>query len=289
VKIGIFSRTGFHHTSFINRLQEEFETLFVVREAYPEKSRFEHMVAFCRKLLRRNSGKLFLEQFSLRYSAGFRDYPGLGTYLSSPFDVVLYKTLTKYLDVSCGEINSIELRNYLQRFKPDIIAVLGSSIIGQEMISMPRTAMINIHSGLSPYYRGTWSFGWPVVNMEPEFIGVTIHHVNAGIDTGDIIYQTKPLLEPEDDLNTIFLKVIREGIELMVKAIGEISTNGSVLSHRQPPETGRFYKTKDLDEDSARICLRNLENGIIGEYLSNREERDKAVRLFGYIPPVVYR
>ena len=167
--------------------------------------------------------------------------------------------------------------------------MLGSSVLRQEMISLPSAAMINIHSGLSPYYRGTWSYGWPLVNREPEYIGVTVHHVNTGIDTGDIIYQTKPLLAESDDLNSIFLKVIAEGIELMVKAIDEISKRGSIVSYQQPRDTGRLYKMKDFDAAAARTCLKNLEDGIIGEYLSKQEERDRSVKLFGYMPPEIFR
>jgi methionyl-tRNA formyltransferase len=149
--------------------------------------------------------------------------------------------------------------------------------------------MINIHSGLSPYYRGTWSYGWPIVNREPEYTGVTVHHVSAGIDAGDIIYQTKPLLEKDDDLNAIFLKVIAEGIELMVKAIEEVSNKGSIVSYQQPPNTGRLYQVKDFNADAARSCLKNLDEGVIREYLSKREERDSGVKLFGHLPPAIFR
>jgi hypothetical protein len=287
MRIGIFTRTGFHHTSFINRLQKEFETLFVVREAYPAKNNGDSAAGCSRNLFKSNPDKHFLEQFSFKYSAGFRYHPLLGRYLSSPFNAVAGKPGIKYLDIGCGEINSPELREYLKAFKPEIIAVLGSSLIRQEMISLPSVAMTNIHSGLSPYYRGTWSYGWPLVNMEPEYIGVTVHHVNSGIDTGDIIYQTRPSLEPDDDLNAVFLKVIREGFELIVKAIREICEKGSVPSHKQPGKTGRFYQTKDLDSEAAHACLRNLKNGIIGEYIAKRKERDSTVELYGYIPPVL--
>jgi hypothetical protein len=287
VKIGIFTRTGFHHTSFINRLQGEFETLFVLREAYPQQHQSDKISDSSPET--NNPDRLFLEQFTSRYSAGFLQHPILGTYLKSRFDLVSEKTGTKYLNIACGEINSPVLREYLQTFNPDIIAVLGSSIIKQEMISLPSAGMLNIHSGLSPYYRGTWSYGWPIVNGEPEYIGVTVHYVNAGIDTGDIIYQTKPLLEKTDDLNSIFLKVVAEGIELTVKAVGEISSTGTIRSEKQPHNAGRLYQTKDFNAETARTCLKQLEKGIIRDYLSSREERDPAVKLFGYIPPRISR
>lgn len=294
MKTVIFTRTGFHHTSFINRLLERFEIACVVREAYPEQPKKNGVLPAFKGLFRENSVNLvrdahFLEKFAETCSAGYRYNPMLREYLRTHFDVAVVKPGTKYLNIRCGEINSPELREFLSSINPDIIAVLGNSVIRPEFISMPSVAMINIHSGLSPYYRGTWSYGWPIVNREPEYIGVTVHHVNKGIDTGDIIYQTKPLLERDDDLNSIFLKVIAEGIELMVKAIEVINDRGSVVSHKQFRDTGRLYQLKDFDAGAARAAIKNLEDGLIGEYLSGKEERDLQVKLFGYVPPVIFR
>ena len=294
VKTVIFTRTGFHHTSFINRLQERFEIACVVREAYPEQLKVNAMLSAFRNLFRKNAAGLmkdeeFLKKFSGTFSAGFRYHPMLKDYLRAHFDVMVEQKGTKYLNIRCGDINSPELIEFLKSIKPDIIAVLGSSVIRQEMITLPAAAMINLHSGLSPYYRGTWSYGWPVVNREPEYIGVTVHHVNAGIDTGDIIYQTRPLLETYDDLNSIFLKVVAEGIELMVKAIEEIGNKGGIVSHQQLRNAGRLYQMKDFDAAAARTCLNNLQDGLIGEYLAIREERDSKVKLSGYIPPLIFR
>jgi hypothetical protein len=293
VKTVILTRTGFHHTSFINRLQERFDIVCVVREAYPEQPK-NTLLSTLRDLFREKAVGLlrderFMKKFSETCSAGFRYHPMLRHYLKAHFDVVVEKPGTQYLNIGCGEINSPELTEYLKSFKPDIMAVLGSSVIKKEMISLPAAAIINIHSGLSPYYRGTWSYGWPIVNKVPEYIGVTLHHINAGIDTGDIIYQTKPLLEKDDDLNAIFLKVIAEGIELMVKAIDEISSRGGLGSHQQPRNTGRLYRMNEFNADTARACLKNLEDGLFGEYLSGREARDLQVKLFGYVPPVIFR
>lgn len=294
LKTVIFTRTGFHHTSFINRLQESFEIACVVRESYSEQPKENALLSAFRDLLRKStdgqmSDEQFLKKFCESYSAGFRYHLMLKDYLRAHFDVMVEQKGTQYLNIKCGDINSPELREFLKSIKPDIIAVLGSSVIKPEMISLPAAAMINIHSGLSPYYRGTWSHGWPLVNREPEYIGVTVHHVNAGIDTGDIIYQTRPLLEKNDDLNSIFLKVIAEGIELMVKAISELSNKGSLVSHHQPRDIGRLYQVKDFNAGVARTCLKNLEDGIISEYLSLREERDSKAKLSGYVPPMIFR
>ena len=96
-------------------------------------------------------------------------------------------------------------------------------------------------------------------------------------------------MEKGDDLNSIFLKVIAEGIELIVKAIEQISAKGHIASHRQPGNTGRLYQLKDFDADTGRSCLKNLEEGVIGQYLSMKEERDSRVKLSGYVPPEIFR
>lgn len=290
MKIVIFTRTGFHHTSFINRLQERFDIACVVREAYPAggkdrllKSLFGGL--FEQNGVRRIKDALYLKKFHERFSAGFRYHRILREYLRAPFDVVTERAGTKYLDIKYGEINNNEFGLFLKGLKPDIIAVLGSSIIKPHIISIPSTAMINLHSGLSPHYRGTWSYGWPIVNNEPEYIGVTVHHVNKGIDTGDIIRQTRPALEPPDDLNTIFLKVIAEGIELVVQVLEDLGKTGLLKSYRQPENAGRIYMTRDLNAAAARLCLWNLEEGLIGKYNSCKKEKDSRVTLCGYVPP----
>ncbi len=295
MKIVIFTRTGFHHTCFINRLQEVFEISCVVRESYPENlEKGNVFFSVIKNLVKKNGmssikDDLFMKRFLKMYSAGFIYHPSLEEYLRTSFKVVNERSGTKYLNTKYGDINSNDFALFLKDIKPDIIAVLGSSIIKPQIISIPSVAMLNLHSGLSPYYRGTWSYGWPVVNSEPEYIGVTVHHIDPRIDTGDIIYQTRPFLQERDDLNTIFLKVISEGIELIIKAIEGIMRNGNVVSYKQPRNTGRLYLTKDFTPGAARLCLLNLEDGIIGKYNSNKDEIDSRVQLFGYIPPVIFK
>jgi Formyl transferase len=293
VKIVIFTRTGFHHTSFINRLQERFEIACVVRESYPE-TRKRNVANVISGALFRGDGihgvrnELFLKKFSEKYSAGFRFHPSLRKYLRAPFDAVIEKPGTKYINVGCGEINSEGFASFLNSIRPDIIAVMGSSVIRPQIIAIPSVAIINLHSGLSPYYRGTWSYGWPIVNDDPGYVGATVHHVNAGIDTGDIIFQTRPVFDPSDDLNAIFLKVITEGIELVADAVQGIGGLYGVTAYKQPRIAGGLYRAKDLTSSAARRCLQNLEGGAIARYNANKREIDSHITLYGYVPPKIF-
>lgn len=289
MKIAVFTRTGFHHTCFINRLQERFQVACVVREAYPRIKKEHPFLSRIKDVLNRKSSgnpqeTAYMKRFYELYSAGFRHSPLLKDFLKAPFDVLSEKAGTQYVNVNCGDINSVEFEAFLKAMRPDIVAVLGSSVIKQEIISAPSVAMLNLHSGLSPYYRGTWSYGWPIVNDEPQYIGATVHHVHAGIDTGDIVFQTRPVFDDADDLNKIFLKVISEGIELMADAVENI-ISGQAVSFAQPLGVGRHYRTSDLDEATARKCLLNLENGALRRYYAEKERLDSGITLYGFKPP----
>jgi methionyl-tRNA formyltransferase len=294
MKIVIFTRTGFHHTSFINSLQDRFEIACVVRESYPAAPREGRLRALIKNALRLSGrleieDSLYLDEFHKKFSAGFRYHRMLKDFLKAPFDVVMERTGTRYLNVKCGEINSEDFSSFLKRLGPDIVAVLGSSVISPRVISIPAVGMVNLHSGLSPYYRGTWSYGWPIVNNEPQYIGATAHHVDMGVDTGDIIYQTRPVLDGSDDLNAIFLKVIAEGIELAADAVEALSGKGSAVSYKQPKEAGRLYRTKDFNADVARSCIARIEEGVIGRYNAGKRSADAQVPLLGYVPPRLFR
>ncbi len=231
----------------------------------------------------------YLRDFHIRFSAGFRYHRMLKDFLKAPFDLVIERPGTKYLNIKCGDINSADFASFLKGLGPDIVTVLGSSVISPEVIGIPAAATINLHSGLSPYYRGTWSYGWPIVNDEPECIGATVHYVDSGIDSGDIIYQTRPMLDVKDDLNTIFLKVVSEGIELVLDAVRDIAGKGVTASFKQPKETGKLYRLRDFNADAARRCITNLQGGIIGRYNAVKEANDARVPLLGYVAPRLFR
>ena len=67
----------------------------------------------------------------------------------------------------------------------------GCSIIQEPLLSVFDGRFVNVHLGLSPYYRGSGTNFWPLVNKEPEFVGATFMHIDSGIDTGEIIHQIR--------------------------------------------------------------------------------------------------
>jgi len=95
----------------------------------------------------------------------------------------------KILPILFGEINNLSL-SYLDNFlKSDIYVVFGSSYIKGSLIDLLISQKaINIHAGVSPYYRGTDCNFWALYDNNPHLVGTTIHMLSKGLDSGSILY-----------------------------------------------------------------------------------------------------
>src|SRR5690606_41352026 len=104
---------------------------------------------------------------------------------------------------------------------------------------------INIHTGITPEYRSADPIFWALYNGDTRNVGVTIHHVDAGIDTGAIIHQDTVPLYPDDTLATINVRCIRRGAELYLHALNEIEQGKATTVDRSNVK-GRAYYSIDL-------------------------------------------
>lgn len=83
--------------------------------------------------------------------------------------------------------NSVEAISHLLSASPDLVLVYGASILAGEWLTFPRLGAINMHYGILPYYRSSFSTQFALLHERPDRIGATIHYLDAGIDTGGII------------------------------------------------------------------------------------------------------
>src|SRR5687768_14909349 len=91
-------------------------------------------------------------------------------------------------------INTEEGRKLLQELSPDLIIVNGTRIISKKTLESVPSTFINIHTGITPLFRGVHGGYWAVATGKKDLFGTTIHYVDTGVDTGGIIEQvfTKP-------------------------------------------------------------------------------------------------
>ena len=101
-----------------------------------------------------------------------------------------------------GSVNSQTCRTALRQLKPAAIAVYGTRIIGRRTLDCTPAPFINYHAGINPKYRGQHPGYWARANRDPQHTGITIHLVDRGVDTGDVLAQKQVHLGAPDNIAT---------------------------------------------------------------------------------------
>ena len=117
-------------------------------------------------------------------------------------------------------VNSDHGRAALQSAAPAVVVVNGTRIIGKKTLECVDAKFINMHAGITPLYRGVHGGYWALAENKPELTGTTVHLVDTGIDTGDIIEQAFFKISPADNFVTYPHLHTRAGIELLIKNVG---------------------------------------------------------------------
>lgn len=181
----------------------------------------------------------------------------------------------KYIEKE--QINSIEIVNEIIYLNPDLIISYGCSIIKSSLLSKFKGRFINIHLGLSPYYRGSGTNFFPFVNNEPEYVGATFMYIDEGIDTGEIIHQIRSTIFLGDTIHHVGNRLIKEMAivcEKLIKNFNQLQTIDSLPFNFQ---NEKYYRKNDFTEDTVKKMYLNFQNNMIKEYLNNKLDRDSKV------------
>lgn len=110
-------------------------------------------------------------------------------------------------------IKKPEAVEQLKTYEADVFVVAAfGQILSQEILDMPRFGCINIHASLLPKYRGAAPIQWAIINGE-EKTGVTIMQMDAGVDTGDMLFKSEVAIAPEDTYASLQDKLARAGAD----------------------------------------------------------------------------
>lgn len=116
-------------------------------------------------------------------------------------------------------VNSEEFLTRLKEYPSDLYVSMSFNQIFRENIrNIPEKSVINCHAGKLPYYRGRNILNWALINDEKEF-GITVHYVDSGIDTGDIILQDTYPITDEDTYQTLLEKAYSACPDILYRAI----------------------------------------------------------------------
>ena len=154
--------------------------------------------------------------------------------------------------------------NFLEDLKPDVILSIGSVILEEQFLDVPKTGVLNVHMGILPEYRGIGVTEWPIIessSLEDIKIGISLHIVERGVDTGPIILKKKIKIDQNDTIESIEEKFLPQMIEAMLTGV-RLARDGKLKYQKQEQntESRQYYFLHPRLRKKARIKLRKLIN-----------------------------
>ena len=162
------------------------------------------------------------------------------------------------------KVKEPEFVEQLRSYEPDLIAVTAfGQILSEPILEMPKYGCINVHASLLPKYRGASPIQRVIIDGETE-TGVTIMQMNAGLDTGDMLYQKKIPITSEDTFETLHDKLMVLGGEAITEALPLL-------------EAGKLTPEKQDDAKTCYAALITKEMGRL-DFTKTAAELDRLIR-----------
>ncbi|MBO4609798.1 MAG: methionyl-tRNA formyltransferase [Lachnospiraceae bacterium] len=149
-----------------------------------------------------------------------------------------------------------------------VVAAFGQ-ILSKEILEQPKYGCINVHASLLPKYRGASPIQRVILDGEKE-TGITIMQMNEGLDTGDILYQKKYELAPDETFETLHDRLMDLGGQALLEALPLI-------------EEGKITPVTQDDSLSCYAPLIKKEDGLI-DFKKTAVQIDAQIRAFNPWP-----
>ena len=162
------------------------------------------------------------------------------------------------LAIRSGDINMLELSILEPALTADIIIVFGASYIQDALIDrLTSRRAVNIHMGVSPYYRGSSCNFWAVYDGRPDLVGATIHLLGRGLDSGDMLFHALPKAEKISPF-VFGMKAVLAAHKSLEQRIADGSIFDIEPVQQDKNEEIRYTRNADFDDDTASRYLDSM-------------------------------
>ncbi len=140
-----------------------------------------------------------------------------------------------------SSVNDDQTIEILQDMAPKVVVVSQTRILSRRVLECIPAIFINIHTGITPQYRGLHGAYWALVNDDAAACGVTVHVVDAGVDTGPIIGQARINPSSADSYFTYHWLQLGAALPLLVRAVQDALAARLVASKPTGVVSSRQY------------------------------------------------
>ncbi|MBP2549212.1 methionyl-tRNA formyltransferase [Neorhizobium galegae] len=132
-----------------------------------------------------------------------------------------------------SSLNSREAQAEILRLKPDVVFLISCRALSRGTLAAISCPILNFHAGINPIYRGQMGGYWALAERDAANFGATVHLVDAGLDTGDTLYEVRPSPSRRDSIATYPLLLTAAGTQISIRAIDD-ALLGQLQPYRPP-------------------------------------------------------
>jgi methionyl-tRNA formyltransferase len=159
--------------------------------------------------------------------------------------------------------NSLETETKLKELNPDVLILAQTGIVRKNILSIPRLGTLNSHPAILPYYRGIDCHQWAILHNDYSKIGSTVHWVNEGVDTGNIISTKQYTITKTESIKDLEKNLYSLCIVNMQEVLLRLSVGDQMIGAKQKREDGKqFYKMSLKLERQVKIKLSKFQSGV---------------------------
>lgn len=261
--IGVLTSTHRRHIYFANYLVSHLPVSVVVSE---QKSAEPREVG-----LNASESKLLQNYFDERERTEIEMLPNADDFIKT--DKV------EILRVGAGAINNSDTIHVLESRGIDTLAVFGTGLLKEPLLSSYSSRIVNIHLGVSPYYRGSATNFWAMYNEDLHLVGSTIHFIDAGVDTGDIICHVLAIPKPDDSPHEAGIRIIQMSVVQMSHVLRRLAVEPVPTVKQWIPEKAYIYRRSDFTAQKLLDFLTRWNDGMVRRRLPELSELNARVEL----------
>lgn len=178
----------------------------------------------------------------------------------------------RQLALRTGDLSLAPLEMLEPALESDLYVVFGASYIRPPLVDfLIDKHTINIHMGVSPYYRGSSCNFWALYDGNPDLVGATIHMLSRGLDSGPMLYHVRPRIEAIDPF-VFGMKAVDAAQRSLIDSV----------------RSGRIFDVPKVAQDKSKEVRytrnRDFTDAVAAEYLDRRLGAEELLNRLTHAP-----
>jgi len=168
------------------------------------------------------------------------------------------KNNVQSLVLKMGDLNLLNLEILAASLRSDYYIIFGSSYIKGALCNfLVENKAINIHMGISPYYRGSSCNFWALYDKNPEYVGATIHLLSQGLDSGDMLFHAFPDVKDADPF-LLGMRAVKSAHKGLVRYLKDKHLNDYDPQKQDKSLEIRYSRNKEFNDLVAQDYLDHM-------------------------------